>query len=211
MLKNSYKTPIFTKLTLAFCAVTTLFSVIVVNKMQKLEEEIENLSTYAVYYIVESDCQIENPTESFLEDPEYYRITHQEAQFPHVMTEEENLLAHVSRICQHYSISEQIVCNLIQTESDWNPNAISSDGNHVGLMQLSVKYQTARAKRLGVQDLFDPYGNILVGIDYLAYTLNETGGDMAWALMIYNEGYQSAYAKHCSGVISNYAKKIMDI
>ena len=40
-------------------------------------------------------------------------------------------------------------------------------------------------ERLGVSDLYDPYGNILVATDYLV-ELFEKHGDIGLSLMIYN-------------------------
>lgn len=54
-----------------------------------------------------------------------------------------------------------------------------------GLMQIYEKYHRDRMERLGVEDLYDPYGNILVGCDYLAELFNEYE-DMSVVLMKYN-------------------------
>lgn len=210
-MQNSYETPLITRLTIAFSIVTLLFSTLVIQNTEKVTKAIENQPVCNVYIVTERDHILEDSREPFIEDSEYYRMTHQEAQEPHVVTENENLSIYISDLCASYHVDENIVRNLIYTESRWNPNAVSVSGEHLGLMQVSSKWQAERAKRLGVTNLMDPYSNILVGVDLLAYTLKETGGDYAWTLMIYNEGHQSAYQKHTQGIVSSYARTIMQI
>lgn len=210
-MQNSYETPLITRLTIAFSIITLLFSTLVIQNTEKVTKAIENQPVCNVYIVTERDHILEDSREPFAEDSEYYRMTHQEAQEPHVVTENENLSIYISDLCASYHVDENIVRNLIYTESRWNPNAVSVSGEHLGLMQVSSKWQAERAKRLGVTNLMDPYSNILVGVDLLAHTLKETGGDYAWSLMIYNEGYQSAYQKHTQGIVSSYARTIMQI
>jgi hypothetical protein len=65
--------------------------------------------------------------------------------------------------------------------------------------------------RLGVTDLFDPYGNVLVGVDYLAELLAEYG-DMGMALTAYNAGPSGAYEYYFSnGIYANeYAEAVLE-
>lgn len=210
-MQNSYETPLITRITIVFSVITLLFSTIVIKSMEEVRKEIAETAVTNIYIILPQETSSDISREPFIEDSEYYRVTHQEAQEPHVVTENENLSIYISDLCASYHVDEHIVRNLIYTESRWNPNAVSVSGEHLGLMQVSSKWQAERAKRLGVTNLMDPYSNILVGVDLLAYTLKETGGDYAWTLMIYNEGYQSAYKKHAQGIVSSYARSIMQI
>lgn len=167
--------------------------------LEVLDTKVEELKDLPVAKII-----IEEPSTIYLDRQVYYK----EAQEPVIFTERDNWNAYIDEISSSYNIPPQVIKSVIQVESGWNPNAKDSTGYHVGLMQISTRWQADRAKRLGVVDMMDPYGNILIGTSYLADTLKETG-DLAWALMIYNEGYISAYQKHTSGIVSAYASEVM--
>ena len=62
-------------------------------------------------------------------------------------------------------------------------------------------------KRLGVKDIYDPYGNILVGTDYLM-ELAEKYEDVGIVLDVYN-GNSKAMKNAENGVLSEYAAKIL--
>lgn len=70
---------------------------------------------------------------------------------------------------------------IIEHESSGQAGA--TNGGCKGLMQ--IKYHTERMNRLGVTDIYDPYGNILVGCDYLAELFAEYE-DISIVLMKYN-------------------------
>ena len=75
-------------------------------------------------------------------------------------------------------------------------------------MQIKKKYQINRMKKLGRDDLLDPYDNVTVGIDLL-HELLETGDSIEWALMAYNGGASYANKKTSRGVVSNYASSVL--
>lgn len=105
------------------------------------------------------------------------------------------------------SLDPQLVRAIIYHESRYNSESINSKTSATGLMQLSPKWQTARAKALGVNDLSDPYGNILTGCDFLnelfeRYSFN-------YALNIYAGGY--CYAEQNKGRTSNYVLAVQSI
>ena len=75
-------------------------------------------------------------------------------------------------------------------------------------MQISERWHLDRMNRLGVDDLFDPYSNILVGADYIS-ELAEKHGDVALVLDVYN-GNSKAFYNNDNGIISSYAKWILE-
>ena len=75
-------------------------------------------------------------------------------------------------------------------------------------MQIRVKWHKERMKRLGVKNIYDLRGNILVGVDYLAELL-ERNADVKWALMAYNGSPSYANEKLRKGIVTNYAKEII--
>lgn len=95
---------------------------------------------------------------------------------------------------------------MIETESSGKPDA--ENGGCYGLMQIYTKYHKDRMERLGVSDIFDERGNILVGTDYLA-ELCEKYEDMYLSLMIYH-GESEAIEKWKNGEKSDYAETILE-
>lgn len=100
-------------------------------------------------------------------------------------------------------IPPQIVMAIIERESDYDITNMGDGGNSYGLMQIQKRWHQERMDKLGCSDLFDPYQNVAVGIDYLAELLDRYDGDMAKALVGYNQG-------HYKGTVTAYAKGVME-
>lgn len=84
---------------------------------------------------------------------------------------------------EKYGVPAALIKAVIDTESSFNPYAVSSAGAK-GLMQL----MDGTARGLGVADSFDPVQNIEGGTKYLSYQLQKFGGEVAMALAAYNAG-----------------------
>lgn len=109
-------------------------------------------------------------------------------------------------IGQEYGICPELLEAMIETESRGIPTV--SNKSCKGLMQVSEKWHKDRMEKLGVTDLYDEYGNILVGTDYLT-ELFEEYGDVGLVLMVYH-GESDAVSKAERGVLSGYAKTILE-
>jgi hypothetical protein len=83
-----------------------------------------------------------------------------------------------------YDVSADLVRAVIQTESNFNPRAVSGAGAR-GLMQLTPV--TLRELKMTI-DPFNPRENILAGTRYLAMMLDRHDGDVPLALASYNAG-----------------------
>lgn len=122
---------------------------------------------------------------------------------------DEDLQDHIFAECEKYNINPAIIIAMIERETDFRPHLIGDNGNSYGLMQINKKWHIERMKKLGCDDLLDPYQNVTVGIDYFA-ELYEYGGTLEWALMGYNGGYSYARKKTAKGEVSDYAKGVIE-
>lgn len=121
-------------------------------------------------------------------------------------SEKEDWIDYIEIVCQDKHICPELVEAIIEKESSWSPNAIN--GDCIGLMQVSEKWHKERMGRLGVEDLKDPYDNILVGVDYLS-ELFEQYEDVGAVLMKWN-GDSRLTEYIGTGKLSEYAEKILD-
>lgn len=117
---------------------------------------------------------------------------------------------HIKDICAEYDVDMELVLAIIQRESQYNANAISADGLAYGLMQIVTICHKERMKRLEVTDILNPYQNVEVGIDTLAYLFDRYGKDNTnYVLMCYNMG--EGNAKKCGKTETAYTRDIMQI
>jgi soluble lytic murein transglycosylase-like protein len=109
---------------------------------------------------------------------------------------------------EEYGICPELLMAIIEKESSGRADVVSDMGC-VGLMQINPKYQTERMERLGVADLTDIDGNVLVGTDYLMELATEYG-DLYLVLMCYNMGASRAIELYEQEEYSNYAVSITE-
>ena len=89
------------------------------------------------------------------------------------------------KACGETGIRYELALAVIWQETNFR-NVIGDGGESAGYMQVQEKWHRDRMERLGVTDLLDPYGNFLVGLDFLAELL-ETH-ELTDALTRYNSG-----------------------
>ncbi|MFM9872799.1 MAG: lytic transglycosylase domain-containing protein [Fimbriimonadaceae bacterium] len=94
-----------------------------------------------------------------------------------------DLKTQAAQIAEKYGVDPALFQALIQQESAFNPNAISSAGA-MGLTQLMPK----TAKSLGVFNPMNPVENMEGGAKYLAQLMKQFNGDRKLALAAYNAG-----------------------
>lgn len=121
--------------------------------------------------------------------------------------------AYTVEIGEKYNICPELIQAIIERESSYDPYA--KNGNCIGLMQVSQRWNYDRMEELGVTDLYDPYSNILVGTDYLAELFDEAiqsgrGDDLYYVLMRYNLNTSTANSRWESGDYSDYAIEVSE-
>lgn len=114
----------------------------------------------------------------------------------------------VRRLAPHYGLDPELVLAVIETESNFDPEA-RSPKNAQGLMQLIPE----TAARFGVEDTWDPEQNLRGGMAYLSWLLDHFEGDVELALAGYNAG-EGAVERY-GGVppyreTLNYVSRIID-
>lgn len=98
---------------------------------------------------------------------------------------------------------------VIETETGFR-NVAGDEGGSIGYMQVAPRWHGERMERLGVADLWDPYGNFRVGCDFLGELL-EAYGDQNKALMAYNMGPKRAAELWREGIYeTEYSRAVME-
>ncbi len=90
---------------------------------------------------------------------------------------------HIRRAARDHKVDPMLIKAIIKAESDFNPNAISSQGAQ-GLMQL----MPGTARELQVSDPFDAGQNIYGGTRYIRKLLDSYQGNVRLSLAAYNAG-----------------------
>lgn len=105
-------------------------------------------------------------------------------------------------VANEYGVEPSLIVAVIDKESDFDPNARSKSGDS-GLMQVNDCNLSTLKRELGIDDIYDPYQNILGGTYILSECLDDTNGDIQLALMCYNMGLKNAKSCWSKGIYSS--------
>ena len=141
---------------------------------------------------LQNAASIERPVIAPVEQPAHAPVTEPTYTYFDVPLDKD-LQEHIFRLCEEYGIDPAIILAMCRRESNYRFDAAGDSGNSKGVMQIQERWHKARMERLDVTDLFNPYQNVAVGIDYLGELLESYDGDMSMALVAYNAGPSGAY------------------
>ena len=99
------------------------------------------------------------------------------------LTVDERIENAVQLYSNKYGVDSNLVKAIIKTESNFEPNVVSSAGAK-GLMQLMPE----NCRDLGVEDPFNIEQNIEGGVKHIKEYIDRYNGDVEMALMAYNGG-----------------------
>lgn len=114
----------------------------------------------------------------------------------------------VREAAERHRVDPALIRAVIETESNWNPTAVSRKGAR-GLMQLIP----STAQRFGVNDMFNPKQNIDAGVRYLKTLLERYNGNLELALAAYNAGEGAVDRAHGIPAFRetvNYVQRVQD-
>ena len=169
----------------------------IIPEIPVVEQEVEQIIEAPVEMVVEVPAVVEAAVE-IEDEPCPLEV----ATFYDVPLSEE-LQAHIILECKFYGVEPEIVLAMIERESRFQADVMGDNGNAYGLMQIHPRWHSDRMERLGVTDLMNPYQNTTTGIDFLAEQIDRYDGDVAKALVAYNQG-------HFKGTVTKYAQRVME-
>lgn len=121
-----------------------------------------------------------------------------------------DLQEYVFYLSESYQIDFSFVMAVIQHESQFDPNIISSTHDY-GLMQINQCNHEYIRQTLGITNFLDPYQNVHSGV-FILRQLFKKYDDPAKVLMAYNMGESAAKKLWDKGVYSSdYSESILTI
>lgn len=122
---------------------------------------------------------------------------------------DEDLQEFIYCLSYGYNIDFVFVMGLIQTESTFNSDIVSST-NDYGLMQINTVNHEWLQEKLGITDFLDPYQNTRSGI-YILRNLFEKYEEPEKVLMAYNMGEGGAKKLWDKGIYeTDYTRKVFN-
>ena len=94
-------------------------------------------------------------------------------------------------LCKQEGVRYALILAMTEWESDYQFDAVGDDGVSVGYLQIGEKWHKERMQKVGATDLFNPYENIRVGVDYIKELIDKYG-TIQDALAAYNYGEKGA-------------------
>lgn len=164
-----------------------------------------------IYKFVDTDGRVyytDEPKHSLYKRIIRTRALNYEKALPYMSGNRQKFADLIAQTAVKHQVDPKLVHAVIQTESAYNANAISSAGA-VGLMQLMPD----TARRFGVTDRNNPDQNIDGGTRYLKFLLEMFDSNLDLAVAAYNAG-EGAVVKYNNSIppypeTQNYVKQVL--
>lgn len=162
-------------------------------------------------------CLLQASTVSFAKEPVQndtetegcyiFQESKKVGELPRVFLKQKTLEQYTAEIGALYNLPPELLQAIAERESSLD--ILATNGKCCGLMQVSTKWHCDRMEKLGVENIYTPYDNIMVAADYLSELLQDNNNDLGLVLMIYN-GTSNAKKYSEKGELTLYAKGIID-
>lgn len=122
-----------------------------------------------------------------------------------------NIQEHIFNEAEEHGIDPAIIVAMAWRESTYRVDAIGDGGYSHGLLQVQPRFHQERMAKLGCDNMLDPFQNVTVAVDFLAYLIDRYDGNVEMALVAYNMGMGGAN-KNCfsKGVYSSsYSRSVL--
>lgn len=116
------------------------------------------------------------------------------------------------KMCKNYGVDPKLVFAVMKVESNYVVDAVSSNGQDYGLMQINISNHSRLKRELKISNLLDAKSNIFAGVYMLAGIQGNNYNSVHQVLMVYNQGGSSAKTSWGNGAYSSkYSRTIVDI
>lgn len=123
----------------------------------------------------------------------------------------DSLQRYIYEICADEGVPVTLVMAMIEHESGFNPEAVSSTDDY-GLMQINAVNHERLEEQYRCADMMNPYQNVFCGVTIIGSYVNRYEGDYTKALMAYNMGNYGAQKAWDSGITSTkYSETILGL
>jgi len=123
----------------------------------------------------------------------------------------DSLQRYIYEICADEGVPVTLVMAMIEHESGFNPEAVSSTDDY-GLMQINAVNHGRLEEQYRCADMMNPYQNVFCGVTIIGSYVNRYEGDYTKALMAYNMGNYGAQKAWDSGITSTkYSETILGL
>lgn len=123
----------------------------------------------------------------------------------------DSMQRYIYEICADEGVPVTLVMAMIEHESGFNPEAVSSTDDY-GLMQINVVNHERLEEQYRCADMMNPYQNVFCGVTIIGSYIERYEGDYTKALMAYNMGNYGARKAWDSGITSTkYSETILGL
>lgn len=122
----------------------------------------------------------------------------------------DSLQRYIYEVCADENVPVTLVMAMIEHESGFNPEAVSSTDDY-GLMQINAVNHEWLKEECRCADMMNPYQNVFCGISIISSYIDKYG-ELDKALMAYNMGDYGAQKAWENGVTSiAYSEEILSL